>query len=754
MAALAGSGNVNLTNAGGYPVNLNVGSNGATTTYSGLLSGSGALAVMGGNLTLTNSTNSFSGGLSITNATLSTGPAATFAYLGSTAGTTNLNNGTLVYNGPSYNPAAAYNLIFNGNSTLVVSNSSAYLEFAGAAFNPDGSGGTLNIAGPGIPIFHSSNSPATFGINVASQATLGTLSWRFSNAEWLTVQPSGQLLWQNNNGPGSIEDLILNGGTGNVGGGFNGGGINGTITLNGTGPANPPGINGNLGAVLDVPYSPVEGGGETIEAPIYLQTTSSFVVGQGTLAGTSCELLVTGNINGPGGLTKDWVSNVPAVRESQSTDWLNSQGTLALYGNNTYSGSTAIYSGTILLGSSTALPGTTVLSIDGSNGSTLDLGGYNASVAGLYNGPNGGGTITNNGAGAVTTLTVSGAGNFSGVIQDGTVRTALAIASTGVFTLGGTNSNTGGVTVSQGTLQLASANAAPQSIVNVNGNSELTFNTNNGSITTFNVAGLGGSGSAVLADSSGAYFTLSVGGNNASSALNGQLSGNGGLIKSGNGTLNLGGALSYTGSTTVSGGLLNVNGIDSASAITVYTGASLGGSGSVPSASVAGGGAIQAGSNGLGELTIGALTFNSTGASNPASIDVANITNYAATPALDVTGNNGLTVSGGSSVTIALSGPAPTGSGKIESLAVRRFDPGPQRLRSVYLEYDRTDRAQRPNRFLIEQRRRLPRLELVRRLPRMARQQQRLLGHEHYRQLGPRVQRCAHDLRTGRCGSL
>ena len=110
------------------------------------------------------------------------------------------------------------------------------------------------------------------------------------------------------------------------------------------------------------------------------------------------------------------------------------------------------------------MPGTTVLSIDGSNGSTLDLGGYNASVAGLYNGPNGGGTITNNGAGAVTTLTVSAAGNFSGVIQDGTVRTALAIASTGVFTLGGTNSNTGGVTVSQGTLQLASANAAPKAL--------------------------------------------------------------------------------------------------------------------------------------------------------------------------------------------------------------------------------------------------------------------------------------------------
>ncbi len=491
------------------------------------------------------------------------------------------------------------------------------------------------------------------------------------------------MLWQNNNGPGSIEDLILNGGTGNVGSGFNGGGINGTVTLNGTGPANPPGISGNLGAVLDVPYGSAGDTGETILAPIYLQTTSSFVVGQGTLAGTSCMFVIDGNIGGPGGLTKDWVSGIPAVRESQSTDWLNSQGTLALYGNNTYAGSTAIYSGTILLGSSGALPNTTVLTIDGSNGSTLDLGGNNVSVAGLYNGPNGGGTITSNGAGAVSTLTINGAGNFSGVIQDGTVRTALAIASSsGVFTLGGTNRNTGGVTVSQGTLQLASANAAPQSIVTVNSNSELTFNTGNGSITTFNVAGMAGSGNVVLADSSGAYFTLSVGGNNASSAFNGQLSGNGGLFKSGNGTLNLGGALSYTGSTTVSGGLLSVNVTDSASPVAVNAGATLGGSGSVISATVAGGGAIQAGSNGQGGLTIGTLTFNASSL-NPAAIDVANITNYAATPAVDVTGANGLTVSGGSSVTIALSGPAPTGSGTIELLAVRRFDPGPQRLRGV-----------------------------------------------------------------------
>ena len=115
----------------------------------------------------------------------------------------------------------------------------------------------------------------------------------------------------------------------------------------------------------------------------------------------------------------------------------DSQGILALGGTNTYQGSTTINSGTILVQSNSALPAATAVYIDQNNGSTLDLGGYNATIAGLFNGPNGGGTITNSGT-ATSTLTVNGGGAFSGVIQDGqNYDTALTKTGTGTLTLTG-----------------------------------------------------------------------------------------------------------------------------------------------------------------------------------------------------------------------------------------------------------------------------------------------------------------------------
>ena len=412
-------------------------------------------------------------------------------------------------------------------------------------------------------------------------------------------------------------------------------------------------------------------------------------------------------------MTKDYASGLIGGRLNESAAWGNSQGILYLAptGSNTYQGNTTINSGTILLGSPYALPSTTVLSIDGSNGSTLDLGGQSVAVAGLYNGTltNSGGTITNSG-GSLATLTITGNGLFSGTLRDGNSQTALKIASTGVVTLGGTNTNTGGMTVNAGTLQLASASAAQSNTVTLNVNHGLTFNTANGTITTFNVAGLGGSGNVVLADSGGQYnVTLNVGGNGALSVYNGQLSGGGGLTKSGNGTLtldvsssmsysgnttvsggvlNINGALATSGTTFVNGGLLNINGVitasgptnvnsggtlnvnttDSTSPVTVNNGGVLGGNGIVSSVTVTGGGAVQAGS-----VSIGALTFNSS-ASNPGLIDVS-VPNYGNWPVLDVTASNGLTASGGTgSVAFALSGPAGPNR-QHGAAAVRRVDP-------------------------------------------------------------------------------
>lgn len=98
---------------------------------------------------------------------------------------------------------------------------------------------------------------------------------------------------------------------------------------------------------------------------------------------------------------------------------------------------------------------------------------------------------------------------------------------------------------------------------------------------------LGASGGALSAD---AGQSITLGANTA-------VSGAGGIVKDGAGTLVVGSAATYSGATTVSAGTLRVNGALSAtSGVTLAAGATLGGSGSV-GASVGGAGRIGPGNN-------------------------------------------------------------------------------------------------------------------------------------------------------------
>jgi len=88
----------------------------------------------------------------------------------------------------------------------------------------------------------------------------------------------------------------------------------------------------------------------------------------------------------------------------------------------------------------------------------------------------------------------------------------------------------------------------------------------------------------------------------------GAISGSGGIVKSGDGTLNLSGDSDYTGPTSVDGGKLAVNG-SIVSDVTVNDGGALGGNGSVGSTTINGGGALTPG-NSIGRLTVnGDLDF-------------------------------------------------------------------------------------------------------------------------------------------------
>ena len=115
----------------------------------------------------------------------------------------------------------------------------------------------------------------------------------------------------------------------------------------------------------------------------------------------------------------------------------------------------------------------------------------------------------------------------------------------GTLTLAGANSYTGATTISAGTLALTAENAIASS-ASVTNNGAITM----GAAQTLN--NLSGSGSV---DNGGYALTLN---NNAASEFAGVISGAGALVKTGDATLTLSSANTYTGGTTINAGTLKV----------------------------------------------------------------------------------------------------------------------------------------------------------------------------------------------------
>jgi autotransporter-associated beta strand protein len=140
----------------------------------------------------------------------------------------------------------------------------------------------------------------------------------------------------------------------------------------------------------------------------------------------------------------------------------------------------------------------------------------------------------------------------------------------------------------------------------------------------------------------GAGNTLVVGGNNLTSEVTGVIAdfnpcgcfpGPGSLEKVGTGNLILSGINTYTGSTTVNGGILSVNGsIAASSSVTVNAGGTLGGNGIVSSTTINGG--TLAPGNSIGLLTVqGNLVFTAAASYmveiSPTNADRTNVTGIA-----------------------------------------------------------------------------------------------------------------------------
>jgi outer membrane autotransporter protein len=257
-----------------------------------------------------------------------------------------------------------------------------------------------------------------------------------------------------------------------------------------------------------------------------------------------------------------------------------------LGGANTYTGATTISAnGTLLLSGTGSVAASSGVNLSGT-GATFDISGT-ASGAAVQDLSGVAGTTINLGNQALT----AGTGNdktFDGTIQG--TGGSLTKTGSGTLTLSGNNGYTGGTRLQQGTLAVGSNTALGSGTLTLSGGSTLQAAT---------------SVSLANAITTNATATIDTGANDMT--LSGPISGPGGLIKAGSGTLTLSGNSNYLGTTIIGLGTLVVNGsITGSVAVTGLT--TLRGSGTIGgSVSVAGFGApaTVAPGNSIGTLTIG-----------------------------------------------------------------------------------------------------------------------------------------------------
>jgi autotransporter-associated beta strand protein len=339
-------------------------------------------------------------------------------------------------------------------------------------------------------------------------------------------------------------------------------------------------------------------GGTTIDEGSMLQ------LGNGGASGS-----ITGNVvdNGILAFDRGGVSTFGGVISGPGSVQQIGSGTTVLTGDNTYTGGTTIVAGTLQLGNggtSGRVPGDITdngtLAFDRSD--VFTLGGVISGTGGVQQIGSGitvlTGTNTYAGGTTITAGTLQlGDGGTTGSITGNVVDNGiLAFNRSDVVTFGGAISGTGGVTqigsgttilagnnrysgattVTSGTLQAGSANGfSPNSAFTVNSILDLNgFSSTIGSL----------SGTGTVLNNGAANATLTAGADNRNSTFGGVLADGAGvvqLIKSGGGVLTLTANNTYTGTTTVDGGSLIVDGSIASVQALVNTGGLLGGRGTI-----------------------------------------------------------------------------------------------------------------------------------------------------------------------------
>ena len=630
-------------------------------------------------------TKAISGGTGLTkagSASLTIGTANTYT------GNTVISAGKLIMGNAAAIPSGAGNGNVTVNGTLDVAGFSPTLN------NLAGSGTVDDVVAAGAPVVNA-NITAPSAFSGVIENTTGTLGLTKSGSDTLTLSgantyagtttiSSGTLSLAVNNNPLPIGTPLAITGAATL----NVNGVSQTLTnitladsitgtVNGGGTLNLSGgqslIVGNVAAggtsVLDLSGLAVfafNGGATNLIVGGQLNSATASAAGTLTLATNST--LTANNLN-----LQTTTSGNGAVNSQINTGTLNLGLNTVLNVNTINAGTGGRDAGYIQYGSAVNNPTLTIRAADGIGRANVVMGAHTtvngttaAAAVDLTSNVSGNSTLD----ALINTLSVGNYSRGSGQTENASFLMGGGTLDATNIILGSMANNNGnngalnstfslgGGKVKVGTLTMGNATASQGALTatfNLNsgivqaktiqaGASTATraFNWNDGTITNYD-------GSTDLTIASSLTLTLSGGspvfgvGAGRTATVNAVLAGSTTtLTKTGNGTLVLGGANSYSGDTAVSAGTLLVNNSIPSGTVTVATNAVLGGSGSVGSvATVQAGGSIQGGGvNGSNTLTVATLNLGTSSADTTYSRFTVTAGGTVAAASLNMSGTN------------------------------------------------------------------------------------------------------------------
>ncbi len=539
-AWFASSGNV--TNNGTLVINNTDG-----LVLNQTISGSGILFKSGNGTTTLNAANSYSGGTIITNGAVlvqntyglgdKAGPVTVYGSGGSSnyslqlAGNITVSNALTVI-GTTAGRGRIQNI--SGSNTLQGAITIGNIQLNSISF--DASAGFLTLAGDISGNGFTVRGAGGSGNVIGNVSLTGDLTQTDTGSRWLIGAAGHTYVWNNTAvSVGTMQmglaNILAPASTLTIGQGDNS-----TAIFD---------LNGYNQTVSNVVFNNFSGWGKFV-------TNSSAT--QATLTLSASSLSTTNSGSFAGNLALNIVGN----------------GTVMLCGTNTHTGDTTMQGGTLVVSNQLALQNSTLNYLSGNVQFALGMG------TNFFGGLAGSGNLALYNAGSGIVLTIGGNNSnetYSGNLTDlPYARGVLIKRGSGAQTLSGVNTFSGGLTVSNGTLNINSASAVGTGLLTLVGGTSLG-NTSGNALTNVNDNAQRWLGDFTFAGTSDLHLglgavdqgavtrTVTVSANNLTV---GALTNTGGLTVQGAGQLTLGGVSTHTGDTRVNNGATLALGVDHA----------------------------------------------------------------------------------------------------------------------------------------------------------------------------------------------